>query len=67
MGKDWINEALELTRKTEEREKDRERSFSSDELRAMVLGNASNARMPANLPGLAEALEIDRKLRRSGM
>lgn len=67
MAEDWINEALELTRKTEERERDRERRFSSDELRAMVLGKTSSARMPANLPGLAEALEIDRKLRRNGM
>lgn len=67
MGKDWLKESLELTRKTEEREKDRERRFSSDELRAAVLGKAGGARMPANIPGLAEALEIDRKLRRNGM
>lgn len=66
MSKDWINEALELTRETEKRERDRTRKFTSDDIRAAV-GVSGRTRMPANLPGLEEALEIDRKLRRNGM
>lgn len=63
MPKDWINEALELTRQTEQRERERTRKFTSDDIRSAVI---TRTRMPVNLPGLAEALEIDRKLRRQG-
>ena len=67
--KDWMKESLDLHRKTEEAEKDRERRFTSADLQlhGTMTGRFSYRRLPANIPGLAEALEIDRKLRRQGL
>lgn len=63
-GQFWMNEALELHRKAEQQEKAGERRFTSNDLRSRLLGKGLGG--GPSLPGLAEALELDRKMRRGG-
>lgn len=61
----YLNEALELHRRTLEMEQSTERAFDSRELRARLLSGGSGP-IASPLEGLSEALEISRKMQRNG-